>query len=100
MFNRKQTVQDLGDFLYRYHVRYESVECEPFSFAGLTIQQNMLSSIVESPEMLNCGKGRFQQFRMFHNGLCWIIELQRDENENRGILSGQQKTQQQTPGST
>jgi len=89
MFNRKQTVQDLGEFLFRYKVRYESIECEPFSFDGLTAQQTMLQSVTDSPELLNCGNGRFQEFRMFHDGLRWVIELQRDEDENRGFLSDQ-----------
>lgn len=87
MFNRQQTVQDLGDFLYRYKVRYESAECEPFSFDGLTAQQTMLQSVVDSPELLHCGKGRFHEFRMFHDGVCWIIELSREENENQGLFS-------------
>lgn len=87
MFNRKQTVLDLGDFLYRYKVRYESADCEPFSMNGLTIQQTMLQSIIDSPELLYCGRGRFQDFRMYHDGMRWVVELQRDENENQGILS-------------
>ena len=92
MFNRKQTVQDLGDFLYRYKVRYESAECEPFSFEGLTAQQFMLQSVTDSPELLNVGSGRFQEFRMFHDGIRWVIELARDENENQGFFSVEKTT--------
>jgi len=57
----------------------------------------MLQSIVDSPELLHCGKGRFQEFKMYHDGLRWIIELQRDENENQGLLSVQKTV---TPGAT
>lgn len=83
-FNRRQTKQDLGDFLYRYKVRYETTTCEPFSVEGMALQQHMLRAIVDSPELLMCGRGRFKEFKMFHDGHCWVIELMRDETETNG----------------
>jgi len=83
-FNRKQTKQDLGDFLYRYKVRYETESCEPFSLQGMELQQRMLQAIVDSPELLMCGRGRFRELKMLHDGSCWIVELQRDEQETHG----------------
>ena len=83
-FNRRQSKQDLGDHLYRYKVRYETDSCEPFSISGVTLQQHMLRAIVDSPELLVCGRGRFKEFRMFHDNDRWVIELQRDENETNG----------------
>lgn len=98
MFNRTQTVQDLGDFLYRYKVRYESDDCEPFSFNGLTIQQAMLQAVTDSPELLNCGVGRFKEFRMFHDSVRWVIELTREQNENQGFFSVEKTTSNSKQG--
>jgi hypothetical protein len=82
MFNRKQFKLDLGENLFRHKVRYETDECEPFSVTGLVLQNNMLNSITQSQELLLCGRGRFKEFRMFHDGMRWVIELQRDDLEN------------------
>jgi hypothetical protein len=81
MYNRRQTKQALGDGLFRYKVRYETEECESYSYSGLRLQQEMLRSVVDSPELILCGQGRFKELKMFHDGLRWVIELQRDEDE-------------------
>lgn len=81
MFNRKTSKQDLGDGLWRYKVRYETVECESHSFDGLNLQYQILRAIIDSQELLMCGRGRFQELKMSHDGLRWVVELQRDETE-------------------
>jgi hypothetical protein len=81
IYNRKQTKQDLGDNLFRYKVRYETEECEPYSLTGSACQKQLLETISGTPELFYCGKGRFQELRMYHDGLRWIIDLQRDEEE-------------------
>lgn len=80
-YNRKTSKIDLGEGLYRYKVRYETPECQPHDQAGLFLQSSLLKAITDSPELLRCGNGKFKELKMFHDGMRWVIELQRDENE-------------------
>lgn len=82
IYNRKQVRQDLGDGLFRYKVRYETEECEPQSLTGLECQRQLLETISGSPELFYCGRGRFQELHMHHDGARWVIILQRDEEES------------------
>lgn len=68
------TSTDLGNGRTRYRVRIESDECandliEP-------IKQMLMRNFADSPHLLHCGPGPFQQLKMTHNGNIWIVEAE------------------------
>ncbi len=71
----------MGGDLYCFKVRYESDPCEAFTLEGLTHQQNLIHTLGTSPMLLETEAGRFESLKMFHDGLKWVVELQRQETE-------------------
>jgi ATP-dependent Zn protease len=49
-------------------------------------QHDMLRTLVEQPEMMNCGPARFEKLRMFFTGSEWVVEMESvvEEGNNNG----------------
>jgi hypothetical protein len=44
----------------------------------------MLREICDHPELTDCGLNPFQKLSMYHNGECWVMELEAEE-EKHGV---------------
>lgn len=51
-------------------------------------QWNMLKTIAENPELMNCGPSLFQKMRMFFSGSEWVVELESLVDEPAGARLG------------
>lgn len=53
-------------------------------------QYDMLRTLVDQPEMMNCGPTRFEKMRMYFTGSEWVLELEAtvDEGNNNGTPTG------------
>lgn len=74
--NRIYKKLNVGEDQERHVVRLESMLCAPNGVESYVLRGEMIRQIVATPEALNCGPVPFQKMAMFHDGQCWVIEVQ------------------------
>jgi hypothetical protein len=70
------TSRDMGDGITRTRVRIEGDPCEPDTLLADQMRQHLLANVAENPQLVACGSGAFQTFKMFHDNTKWIIEAE------------------------
>lgn len=78
---RFSTVLSLGEGRSKYKVRLESDPAPINTPLHRFVQFGMLREIVDNPELTNCGLASFQKLSMYHNGECWVMELEAEEEK-------------------
>jgi hypothetical protein len=66
----------IGGGLCRVSVRIESFPCEIDSREARRAQVELLRSLTDNIELLNCGFSPFQKLSMKHNGEVWTVEME------------------------
>lgn len=46
------------------------------------LRSSMLRSVVEAPDVVNCGGFNFENLKMYYNGIGWIIEAFYEEKKH------------------
>jgi hypothetical protein len=66
----------LDNINYRTIVKFRSDNVEfgtpDYRFA----QRQILSDLLGNPGLLECGNQPFEKLRMYHDGECWVVELE------------------------
>lgn len=65
----------------RYRLFYESEACEASSVPGRNEQFDILKQLAENPQLCYCGNVLFDTMKIFHNGSCWVVELEALETQ-------------------
>ena len=65
----------LSSGLSKYVIVLESDKCLS-DIHKRVAQRELLLSVCDNPEMLNCGSSRFENLRMFFKDDKWIIEME------------------------
>jgi hypothetical protein len=73
---RKFVSHPLNEIETKYTVTLESDLCPPFGVDGKKAQFQLLSTLVDSSGVGDCGPLNFQTLNMRHDGEKWIIILE------------------------
>jgi hypothetical protein len=66
----------ISDHQTRYKLTYESLPCEPTAVAGRVEQMHMLQTLTDQPGLCYCGNVPFDTLKVYHNTICWVIEME------------------------
>lgn len=66
----------VGETQVRWKVRIEAEPVIQDSQESWESQQRLLQDLVSQPHLLHCGPSRFQKMAMYHNGSCWVVEVE------------------------
>jgi len=73
---RKSLKIKIGENKYRHRSIIEDEPSTEYSESSIYRQRLFLKSLTDTPDLLLCGLVPFQRFKMYHNGDCWVAELE------------------------
>lgn len=71
----------IGKGQVRHSTRVEGEDCEMGSLECWFHQQELLRSIVATPDLIFCGSSRAHKISIFHDGTRWVAQAEAVVNE-------------------